>query len=498
MARTAFAGPINTGAAKKETAKSLRDSLKAGDSGPTTRGGARRKPSSPTQLTPEQAKVRGFRNFNPGNLRPSGDQWGGMVGVDTKGSEAGYLVFDSPESGIRALAKNLMSYQRNGIDTVEGIISRWAPQNENNTEAYIKFVSNRLGVPRNTTLNVQDANTMQALVRAIITKENGSDPYSNETLLAGINAAYSGRPATPGAAAGPETTMAAQPTSATTPAAGVTPQASTAQPTPQPPRQFFGARPEAVNQQIRQTLTQRQELVKMANLYRRSGMASEFLQLRQQIMTLDSNMVYLQGMQGLSEFAFGNDPARLSATWSQVTDNNIRIQPRTDGNFNVLLNGKEFQTGLTQDQITQMARSSFDTAYVQQMQEYSAKTNQALLESDIRIREEAASGRIKQRTDEALEQAKMIREIFVEQAKGNIQLAVEMYKNSGYNVKGPAPDGTYMIVPPGGKAPFYFDPAGRTVKMPDGQSVTVTGAQRVAGLPNIPMPQFTPGEVPNE
>ena len=51
--------------------------------------------------------TRGIRNNNPGNIRVSKDQWEGMTGDD-----GAFVIFDSPESGVRALAKNLQSYGR--------------------------------------------------------------------------------------------------------------------------------------------------------------------------------------------------------------------------------------------------------------------------------------------------------------------------------------------------------------------------------------------------
>lgn len=467
----------------QQTAESIRARLPAGLSGgPTSRRGPRTPQPNLPPLSADQAKIRGFRNNNPGNLRPSEDQWQGMLGVDRKGSEAGYLIFDSPESGIRALAKNLLTYQRNGVNTIEEIISRWAPASDNNnTEAYIKFVSDRLGVPRDATLNVSNPNTMQALVHAIITKENGSVPYSSQTLLTGIQAAYSGAPATPtapaeGTAEAP--VLAGRPAA---PAAGVAPTA-TAAAVPQPPREFFGARPEAVSNQIKQSLRQRDELVRMANMYRNSGMGNEYMQVRQQVMALDENMLYLQGMQGLSEFSFGNDPGRLSAAWSAVTDNNIRIQPRTDGKFNLLVNGKKIQDGMTESEVTQAARSSFDTAYVQAMQQYSAEANMERYKSVLRREEAIVTQQAQGERELRQEEAKMIANIFAIQAKGNIDMGIEMSKQNGYKVQSNQ-DGTLTVIPPYGQVPFIYNPAGQVVEMPDGTKVTSFMAQRIAGLP---------------
>lgn len=78
----------------------------------------------------------GLRNNNPLNIRfSSRSNWIGQTG-DNKG----FCVFDSLEHGFRAAFKLLTNYIKSGYDTVPKIISRWAPQSENNTTAYIDFV----------------------------------------------------------------------------------------------------------------------------------------------------------------------------------------------------------------------------------------------------------------------------------------------------------------------------------------------------------------------
>ncbi|MGP2047960.1 hypothetical protein ACSGR7_006475 [Klebsiella aerogenes] len=129
---------------------------------------------------------RGVRNNNPGNLEASSSNpWVGQTGSDGR-----FAKFETPEHGIRALGRNLLSYQRQGIDTVSDIINRWAPPSDNNdTSAYIKSVCAQLGVKADQPLDASNPDTLQALCAAIIKHENGSQPYSNEQLSTGVSAA---------------------------------------------------------------------------------------------------------------------------------------------------------------------------------------------------------------------------------------------------------------------------------------------------------------------
>ncbi|HDS5253342.1 TPA: hypothetical protein QHX90_000565 [Klebsiella pneumoniae subsp. pneumoniae] len=129
---------------------------------------------------------RGVRNNNPGNLEASSSNpWVGQTGSDGR-----FAKFETPEHGIRALGRNLLSYQRQGIDTVGEIINRWAPPSDNNdTAAYIKAVCAQLGVTENQPLDASNPDTLQALCAAIIKHENGTQPYSPDQLSTGVSAA---------------------------------------------------------------------------------------------------------------------------------------------------------------------------------------------------------------------------------------------------------------------------------------------------------------------
>jgi len=129
---------------------------------------------------------RGIRNNNPGNIR-HGDAWQGLAEQQTDSS---FCVFRSPEYGIRALAKVLLNYEKKyGLNTVRKIISRYAPENENDTGAYIKSVAGQLGVDADEPITVRDKATLLVLAKAIIRHENGEQPYGNEILIKGLEMA---------------------------------------------------------------------------------------------------------------------------------------------------------------------------------------------------------------------------------------------------------------------------------------------------------------------
>jgi len=132
-------------------------------------------------------RTRGIRNNNPGNIRKSGVVWRGMA-PPAEQTDSAFIVFSAPEWGIRALAKILVNYQDlHGINTVRGIINRYAPPSENNTAAYVDAVARRVGASPDAPLDIR--RVLPELIAAIIKHENGVQPYSAATITRGINLA---------------------------------------------------------------------------------------------------------------------------------------------------------------------------------------------------------------------------------------------------------------------------------------------------------------------
>lgn len=116
--------------------------------------------------------VRGIRNNNPGNIRISSANWQGKVPV-SQNTDGAFEQFVDMISGIRALAKTLLTYYRkHGLNTVQGLISRWAPGHENPTDAYVAHVARALNVSPAQPISM-NMETLTKLARAIIDFENG-------------------------------------------------------------------------------------------------------------------------------------------------------------------------------------------------------------------------------------------------------------------------------------------------------------------------------------
>jgi hypothetical protein len=113
-----------------------------------------------TTTTTPAAPTSGVSANNVGNVRPVGQSTG----------------FQQPKDlneGLQIMDKNLQAYASKGINTLAGVISRWAPPSENDTPALIKAAANRLGIDPNQPIDLNNAAVRQAVGTAIMLQEKG-------------------------------------------------------------------------------------------------------------------------------------------------------------------------------------------------------------------------------------------------------------------------------------------------------------------------------------
>lgn len=127
---------------------------------------------------PQSNQPRGIRNNNPGNIE-AGQFAQSQPGYS--GSDGRFAKFDTPQQGMDATSNLLSTYGKQGINTVSGIINKWAPSTDgNNTQTYAGFVAKKLGVSPDTPLNMNDPVVRNSVASAIGEFENGR-PVMSET-----------------------------------------------------------------------------------------------------------------------------------------------------------------------------------------------------------------------------------------------------------------------------------------------------------------------------
>ncbi len=100
----------------------------------------------------------------------------------------------------------------------------------------------------------------------------------------------------------------------------------------------------------------------------------------------ENKIMYLQGMQGLQDLANGS-VNRAAMVWSQYSGMDVRINPRSDGKYDITLNGKPYKT-MDFQQLSNTLQLAFDQGYRKSQQ--AAATTRALktFEAQLEITKE--------------------------------------------------------------------------------------------------------------
>ena len=141
----------------------------------------------------EELKLpRGIRNNNPLNIRRSGDNW---QGLRTLQEDREFFQFSEMKWGWRAAFVILCKtyYGKYKLKTIRALITRWAPPKENNTEAYIRRVTDRIGIGPDRELGSPQEHPAQwmmiAMAMAIV--ECGTTQLDYLSMLKGFSLATS-------------------------------------------------------------------------------------------------------------------------------------------------------------------------------------------------------------------------------------------------------------------------------------------------------------------
>lgn len=127
----------------------------------------------------KQELPRGLRNNNPGNIRHNSDVFQGEVNPSR---DQQFKQFKTMAHGYRAVFKILSNYYRNyKLDTIRKMIGRWAPENENNTAAYVSLVSSYSGIGPDDLISF-DREQMIRIVAGMSKVENGREADMSDVI----------------------------------------------------------------------------------------------------------------------------------------------------------------------------------------------------------------------------------------------------------------------------------------------------------------------------
>ena len=225
----------------------------------------------------------------------------------------------------------------------------------------------------------------------------------------------------------------------------------------------------------------RTDAIRKFQMYQKAGMGAEAELVRDQISQLDNSYRdgnrLLQAMGTVYQLEYANDPRGVSAAMSFYVGQPVAFQPRSDGNFNMWVNGQKVGEPMTRAQIRDAAREMFDTKY---------REAKIASQSELGMfaAKEGVKGQITAATKRDEIQANMIKDVMLETTKGNFRLKEEAMKQ-GWTAKPDTATGTWVIVPPAylGIPPYIYNPTG-TKTVVDGVEIQSNAAVPIAGLPS--------------
>ena len=168
---------------------------------------------------------RGYRNNNPLNIEAGGFT---KAQPGFAGSDGRFAKFENMDQGTQAANTLLDTYQnKHGLNTVAGIVGRWAPSADgNNVMAYAADVSKRLGIGPNDPIPPE---MRPQLIAAMAQHENGRPmPTQGTPPVQVASLDQSAGVAPQGAPQAAATSPQGMPPQATPPAAPMPPQAAAA------------------------------------------------------------------------------------------------------------------------------------------------------------------------------------------------------------------------------------------------------------------------------
>lgn len=250
----------------------------------------------------------------------------------------------------------------------------------------------------------------------------------------------------------------------TQPAAGLRPTISAGSVTTQLPSvqtsAFYLENPGRISQDSTAAMQARQRIAYQAQLAQRLARVAQatgdmegynraigtLLQTESAIREADTQIVYYQGMQALSELNMGNTN-RASAVYSYVTGMDVRIVPRSDGNYDINVGGQTWKEGISLSELSTQLRLEFDNAFRQQRASAAAERSQFTFEAQL----ESALNRQEQLLE-------TIGQIKVEEAKARGDLMLAQYEAQQATVSS-LQNGLALVVM-GGQT-YLFDPMGQ-------------------------------------
>lgn len=246
---------------------------------------------------------------------------------------------------------------------------------------------------------------------------------------------------------------------------------------------LYIAEPAKINADLNELTTARQSLERRYNDALRFRDRETMLAIEDKVVQIDAGTRLLQNMQSIAALQ-GGDVNQISQTLSRLTGGQTRIQPRSDGTFNVFQNGKIAYEAVPQEALIASLRSMFDAQYQAQVA--------AQVATAAEVDKEILKGQIETNKEVLKQQADMYKQLAIKRAEA------EFNRTNGDQTAQTVtmPDGStaLAIVPKNNSGPPQFwqlEPDigvdGQPIVGPDGNPKLNWKLQSTGGISAVPV-----------
>lgn len=216
-----------------------------------------------------------------------------------------------------------------------------------------------------------------------------------------------------------------------------------------------------INGDMQIVVAQDKELERMQKYMAQTGDIAGAAETGLKRIQLRSTFSNLQGLQAITNFDLG-DNVSLSSAMSRSTGRKVGIQPLTNGNFNLLVDGQVMRSNVSRADVKDAAQYMLSESYRAQTMDMQKKQ----LDLQIELIKERAktTGKLQEKQMDKL-------------YEGVIKLQVERLKLSGFKVV-EGEEGKFFVYKQDGSYAAYVDPEGK-LRMPDGTEVPNTSVTQV-------------------
>ena len=201
-------------------------------------------------------------------------------------------------------------------------------------------------------------------------------------------------------------------------------------------------------------------LIKQSNELRNSGLDAQN-QAKVAMQEFDNKMLLVQGAQALQDLSFGST-ARAGAVLSAFSGLDIQVVPRSDGNYDLMVNGNRQQT-YTMAELSDKLQRTYSQAYLESQTKLQTERQTYLFEKGVDLQVALAE-----------EEKKILGRIQEENVKAANARILEQVKQEGGEFKATG-DGSVVIKR--GSEYYRLNPEARVEVIKDGKKVTVVKPQ---------------------